>query len=262
MPTLNPDLKKLYGLSAGRCNICKMGLFENNVHIGEMAHIIAKKFNGPRGRESISIGRDSYDNLILLCANHHSEVDKNPELYTVEELHRIKLEHEMNISSMLSTSTRERDNDIYFINSYMRFVPFNRLNFYVNLIPHSVEMKLTSFGDMFDALLLDLPTYYPLNDINLAHYFSTFISNYNDLWEIISGYTQVGDRMYPNFSSNDSCSQIRMEKRNLPFQVVKDMSELLILRKNEFLRSYYDLIDFLRSNYKEVDLDAFPHNMS
>lgn len=53
-----------------------------------------------------------------------------------------------------------------------------------------------------------------------------------------------------------------MEKRNLPFQVVKDMSELLILRKNEFLRSYYDLIDFLRNNYKEVDLDAFPHNMS
>ncbi|MBA0167839.1 HNH endonuclease signature motif containing protein [Pectobacterium sp. CFBP8739] len=261
MSTLNPDIKKLYGLSAGRCNICKIDLFENNVHIGEMAHIIAKNFNGPRGKKSISTGRNSYDNLILLCANHHTEVDKNPTIYTVEKLQQIKYEHEGYVNSTLSFSNKERINDIYFINTYMKFVPFSRLNFYVDLIPHSVEMKITLFGDMFDALLLDLPTYYPLNDTSLAHYFSTFITNYNKLWGVISGDTQVDGRIYQNFSSNDSCSQIRMEKRNLPFQVVKDMSELLILRKNELLHSYYELINFLRSNYKEVDLDAFSHNM-
>lgn len=48
-----------------------------------MAHIIAKSENGPRGN---NLPEDNtYDNLILLCPNHHKTVDKNPLEYPPEE---------------------------------------------------------------------------------------------------------------------------------------------------------------------------------
>jgi hypothetical protein len=63
--------------------------------IGEMAHIIADKANGPRGDEAIEEQHlRSYDNLILLCANHHAEIDDDPATYTIEYLRNLKAEHE------------------------------------------------------------------------------------------------------------------------------------------------------------------------
>ncbi len=44
--------------------------------IGEMAHVIAKKPDGPRG--TATGGDNTYDNLILLCPTHHTEIDKAP----------------------------------------------------------------------------------------------------------------------------------------------------------------------------------------
>ncbi len=65
--------------------------------IGEMAHIIAQQPDGPRGQPGG--GEDSYENLILLCPTHHTEIDKAPEgIFSVEELKRWKWEHENRIS--------------------------------------------------------------------------------------------------------------------------------------------------------------------
>ena len=94
------DLKILWGKAAGRCSICKLELvnFQNNITIGEMAHIIAKSPNGPRGIEN-SI--DSYDNLILLCPNHHREIDKNPLQWDIDRLRKVKQEHELWVTESL-----------------------------------------------------------------------------------------------------------------------------------------------------------------
>ena len=99
------DLKKLWGLAAGRCS--KPGCGEECIRfldsedptvIGEMAHIIAQQPDGPRGQPGG--GEDSYENLILLCPTHHREIDKAPEgVFTAEELKRWKEEHEARISS-------------------------------------------------------------------------------------------------------------------------------------------------------------------
>jgi hypothetical protein len=37
--------------------------------------------------------RDQYDNLILLCRNHHGEIDEQPVTFPVERLAAIKAEH-------------------------------------------------------------------------------------------------------------------------------------------------------------------------
>lgn len=43
------DIKKLYGRSAGRCNFCtRCFWFKEDVHIGQMAHVIAESPKGPQ----------------------------------------------------------------------------------------------------------------------------------------------------------------------------------------------------------------------
>ncbi|MDC0673764.1 hypothetical protein [Nannocystis radixulma] len=63
--------------------------------IGEMAHIIAGRSNGPRGDGSKSQEYlRSYENLILLCPNDHALIDRDLETYTIEVLREIKARHE------------------------------------------------------------------------------------------------------------------------------------------------------------------------
>src|SRR6185312_13137244 len=62
-------------------------------NVGEMAHIIAKSPDGPRG--VAGGGADAYENLILLCPTCHRKIDKAPEgEYPVELLCAWKSEHE------------------------------------------------------------------------------------------------------------------------------------------------------------------------
>ncbi|MCY1056835.1 HNH endonuclease [Nannocystis sp. SCPEA4] len=98
-PILSRDLKLLWGNAAARCAICRRRLTtETSVGqaiLGEMAHIVADRPEGPRGDRSRT--RDflrSYENLILLCSEHHRLVDQDRVKYTVEELARLKQAHE------------------------------------------------------------------------------------------------------------------------------------------------------------------------
>lgn len=256
MSISNPEIKKLYGLSAGRCNICKIDVFENDVHIGEMAHIIAKKLKGPRGNEDFSNNINSYENLILLCANHHSEVDQNTQLYTTKKLKNLKKEHEESIASIFNTP-KERVDDAAFIKAFMRYVPFTRLLYFIENLPKSVKLDLCLVGDIFEALCKDNPHLYPLNDQNLQHYFSEFTGNYYKLWELISGFTDINGREQANFSQADDNFYIHMERKYLTYETVSLLNKSIDNSKNSFITSYMQLIDFLRNNYKEIDLNSY-----
>ena len=87
MPTCRIDLKNLIDT-------------QNPYHIGEMAHIIAQGASGPRadGEEP----DNTYDNLVLLCPNHHKQIDKAPEQFPPKILRQWKVEHENWIDSSLS----------------------------------------------------------------------------------------------------------------------------------------------------------------
>jgi hypothetical protein len=90
--------KSLWAKSGNRCSICKTELFSNKenteeFNIGEECHIISSKTNGPRHKLNID-DYDLFDNLILLCRNHHREIDELTETYTEELLRYIKLSHE------------------------------------------------------------------------------------------------------------------------------------------------------------------------
>ena len=94
----------LWGRSGNRCGICKLEVTPDgeSITIGEMAHIVSRSVDGPRGRSDLSTeDRDQYGNLILLCPNHHAEIDKSPEKWPVEVLRKIKEEHERWVSERL-----------------------------------------------------------------------------------------------------------------------------------------------------------------
>ncbi len=100
------DIKILWGRSGNRCAICKLELTPDGDKetLGEMAHIVARSEDGPRGESQLTLReRDKYSNLILLCPTHHSEIDKNYKDWSIDKLHSIKTEHEAWVSEQLSS---------------------------------------------------------------------------------------------------------------------------------------------------------------
>jgi hypothetical protein len=103
------DIKLLWGRSGNRCAICKTELTqdENTIKssftLGEQAHIVGEKAGATRGQSTLGMDkRNSYHNLILLCPNHHTTIDKNEADWPVEKLHQIKSEHELWVTETLS----------------------------------------------------------------------------------------------------------------------------------------------------------------
>ncbi len=104
------DIKLLWSKSSGRCAFpdCRQLLTENAtgvddaVTLGEMAHIEAYSDKGPRANLSPSLKRNSYENLILLCAHHHTLVDRQPNSYTAEDLRQWKTDHEAWVNQRLT----------------------------------------------------------------------------------------------------------------------------------------------------------------
>lgn len=93
------DQKIIWGQSAGMCAICKTRLIvtaskDSLEPIGEMAHIEGEKPKSKRyNPEQTDKERKSHKNLILLCPNDHTIIDRDDDEYTVQKLIKIKNEH-------------------------------------------------------------------------------------------------------------------------------------------------------------------------
>lgn len=99
-------VKRLYANSGGICTMpgCTRRLFplNNGYNSSEIAHIEgvnpgSARYNSELSEEQIN----DYDNLILLCPTHHSEIDskENLQIYTVEYLKQIKHMHEISVEN-------------------------------------------------------------------------------------------------------------------------------------------------------------------
>ena len=89
--------------------ICVLPANDNDpaVTIGRIAHIESFSDEGPRANPSLTIQqRNSYDNLIILCGNHHTLVDTQPNTYTVELLSTWKAAQEERHEVFLAQAMR------------------------------------------------------------------------------------------------------------------------------------------------------------
>lgn len=97
------DRKKLWARSGNICSFpdCDIELVpakRANRVIGEEAHIKGEKLTAPRyDPDQSPEERDGYENRILLCPTHHTEIDADPGTWTVERLLEMKARHEKQI---------------------------------------------------------------------------------------------------------------------------------------------------------------------
>src|SRR2546421_11918693 len=94
---LTPTIKKLFALSGNTCAFseCKNRIVDSDGNlIGQMCHIEAAEKGGERyNLQQIDEDRRQFENLILLCANHHI-VTNDEATYTVDVLRKMKAQHE------------------------------------------------------------------------------------------------------------------------------------------------------------------------
>lgn len=105
--------KILWGKSGNKCSICKkdlstkVGANPQHTILGEECHIVSPKSGGPRNdslysKKSLNL----YDNLILLCSEHHKIIDDNVNEYPIEKLIGVKRTHESWVMSSLTEETK------------------------------------------------------------------------------------------------------------------------------------------------------------
>jgi hypothetical protein len=92
--------RRLFAASAGYCQNpgCSNELFIDasgkSIHIAEMAHVFAANDGGPRAKPGLDKDeRGAFENLVVLCANCHTMVDKAPESFPDTMMMRWKREH-------------------------------------------------------------------------------------------------------------------------------------------------------------------------
>ncbi len=116
--------KMLWGRAASRCNepTCRLELVmditetDDPTLVGEECHVVAREPGGPRGDSPLSTEqRDLYGNLLLMCNVHHTVIDRNPIVYPVDRLHRMKSDHEAWVRASLAgyDPVHQREEELY-----------------------------------------------------------------------------------------------------------------------------------------------------
>jgi DNA-directed RNA polymerase subunit N (RpoN/RPB10) len=112
--------KLLWGGSGSLCALCKRKVFEDETLtddpsvVGEEAHIVSKKKDGPRFADPLPMARrDLSENLVILCNTCHKVVDDQFRHYTVELLRKMKQDHEAWVLETLGVGDdRKRRDDL------------------------------------------------------------------------------------------------------------------------------------------------------
>jgi len=106
--------RRLFAASGGYCQNprCNQALFveveTKNVSVAEMAHIFAAQDDGPRANpEFTEEERGTFSNLILLCANCHTVIDKAPEAFPDTAIIKWKSDHEARIAAVFGSVAYE-----------------------------------------------------------------------------------------------------------------------------------------------------------
>lgn len=94
---------------------------ERSSIVGEEAHIISGKPNGPRHDPAFPKEQiDSFENLLLLCAVHHKHVDDQPETLTATILRDLKSNHESWVTRALVAAVAEMKDESPDVDAFSR----------------------------------------------------------------------------------------------------------------------------------------------
>ncbi|CAM4280626.1 HNH endonuclease signature motif containing protein [Vibrio neonatus] len=254
------DIKKLFSRSAGQCNICKRNVIEDEVVIGEMAHIIAKSPKGPRGNENTP-KNDTYDNLILLCSIDHKKVDSRPSDYSEHRLREIKSKHEADITTRLNRN-RDYEQDLNSLNVLFEFIPFLELRGMAMDLPYKLSSDF-DISDVFFNFRKGNPQAYPFWNKELTRLWETFLSNAVEI-ENFTLSNICGDKFYPfgKFGTDYTCYNtyvsdyngnfVVMNKRFLSYEQIGLVEQTVSPLVQSFIYSHTALVDYIRFQFKDI----------
>ncbi|EOV0867787.1 HNH endonuclease signature motif containing protein [Vibrio parahaemolyticus] len=264
MATTQADIKKLFGLSAGQCNICKKSVIEDEVVIGEIAHIIAKSSNGPRG-ETNQPRDDSYENLILLCSKDHKIVDSQPLKYPADYLRNVKSQHEANIERRLNKNGKY-EKDLKALNLLFEVIPILSLRNMAMYLPHKLPSKF-AVTDAFEFFCRTHPHLYEFRDQELTRLWKAFMSTVEEIEDFTTSNISK-DKIYPlgTFQDNQQCFNIYvpsdyykgfvvMNKRHLTVDQIAIVEETIAPLVQLFIFSHTALVDYIRYNFEDICWD-------
>jgi hypothetical protein len=107
--TISATVNRLLLIKSGNsCAVCKTVLADDSTNIAQIAHIYgvnpgSARYDGTKAKEYVN----SEKNLICVCANCHSKIDKDIQKYSVANLLAIKDKHEGDVISSLSNDSAE-----------------------------------------------------------------------------------------------------------------------------------------------------------
>ncbi len=180
-------IKRLFAMSGNLCSFpnCKIPIVEESGTVtGEICHIKAQSPKGPRyDSRQTEEERQSYDNLVLLCARHHKIVDAEPEIYDVQALAEMKAIHES------AASRPETEQDFFFAR-----ILLNHLNKHLKAGDNTVNIMFDSPGAIQghtinlqtqkNRISVNAPPGTIGSDANLSRYMQHLIKRYNEFARI------------------------------------------------------------------------------
>ena len=159
----------IWGRAGGRCSNpnCRRVLVHRPDEaadpslIGEVCHIKAKGVGGPRYDENYPEEfRESYDNLLLMCRIDHKIIDDRPDIYTVEELRKLKSEHEAWVDSQLSSQEKTertiREKYSVLLAAIERQLCFRQADRWLSFMGNDEYPRIEQ---KFSGILFDFPTW-------------------------------------------------------------------------------------------------------
>ena len=253
----NKDMKKLFGKSAGRCNICGVEVFDENVVVGEMAHVIPRKKGGPRGEYQCDGDVDSIENIILLCLKHHKIVDDMPAEYPPERLYAIKGSYEKYVKERMDQNSFRRD-DISALGCLFEFIPFLNMVMYVEMLPERVDVDFFDFIEQFDLFAKSNMHLYPFHDPDLQQKFH----------DLLVVQRQLNDRVYELKDSRGAMAYDRtvsLGSRHVAYlnrDILSDQefdvfTDDIKEMQGQYSPAYSAFMAYVKEGYPEVNMNAW-----
>ncbi len=235
MAISNKIRKNLWAKSGNRCAICKTELFtekesKDKFNIGEECHIISSKTNGPRHKPNLN-DYDTFDNLLMLCRNHHKEVDELTDTYTEELLRYIKQNHENWVNETLNKELDSESNEkVKFLTRVtsgkeLMNIIFNAFGYRTD---HD-EIETEEEADYIGTVLQTFVDYGEISDILETHEKVKISLEFNEILKDLEekGYFLFGERNLENYASIENCpiATLLIKKKDSKEIIKMDLNE-------------------------------------
>jgi hypothetical protein len=199
--------KQLLRDSGGQCAIC---VAPDPKSTTVNAHIIPYGDEGPRADRSYNQYIHNITNLILLCPNHHEEIDRLPvKQYTAEMLREIKRAHEERIAN--SRRHHRLHDPVPALRAFVVMGELGSWRDFTDELPDYFDIRMLRVQKGLRSFEKSHYLSLPFEDPNLARCYDDLIESFHNLAEVESETTERGVTWYDQFLINNHLLKLRKD---------------------------------------------------